>query len=189
MEEPKYRICFKEAILVPKHEGWAKDVVSALMIVFFAGAILLTILGGNPFSGFTLSTWACVVFALAFLIGQSGSRWSPSDTELVFYSDRMVHYRSKRYYTRKKSRREYYIFYYKDITRILYRENIHKMDIFGKMEGVFYTYTKDGNLPQDPSYHKTTDGFTRFYTTMEPDIDFVGILETYTPVKVERVNA
>lgn len=51
------------------------------------------------------------------------------------------------------------------------------------------TITKDGSLPEKPTYHRTTDGgICYFYTTEEPEIDFVSEIEKHSPIKVQIVE-
>lgn len=190
MEEPNYKLAFQEGILVPKYESRAKDMIKLLLTVSLALGILLTLLPQRDIPrGITILLWACVLISVLYLLSHSGHRWVPSECELWFYEDRLVHYRPKRYYSRKKARREYYVFQYQDIKSCIYRSVVQKVDIFGVLEGIYYDYDEHGHLSGEPSYHKTVDALTRFYVTFEPDIDFIEIIEKHSPVKVEISNS
>lgn len=73
---------------------------------------------------------------------------------------------------------------YRDVKECTYRVQNHKILFLGKIEGIFYQYNRDGTLKEKPSYHKTTDSGTYFYTVFEPEIDFVKEIEEHTPLKV-----
>ena len=65
------------------------------------------------------------------------------------------------------------------------KDIVKKINLYGVYEGILYKYKKDGTLNTPPSYHRTVDSICNFYTVFEPDIDFVKIIETYTPIKIE----
>ncbi len=186
MQEPNYKLAFKEIILVSKNESKTKDIVKFLVMFFIFGGIGLSLLvGENIFSEFSFIVWVCILSGVVYLVKHSGNKQLSSDCELWFYDDRIVQYRPKVYYSKKMTRREYYIFLYKDIEKCWYRTTSGKIDIFGVVEQIFYDYDKNGNLKDKPSYHKTINSMNNFYVTLEPDIDFVKIIETHSPIKVE----
>ena len=186
MKEPNYKLVFKERILVPKCENKTKDIIKGLLFFFVVASIILSlIVGENIFTEFSFIVWVCILSSVWYLYKNSGYEKVPSDCELWFYDDQIIQYRPKRYYSRRKIRKEYYIFLYKDIKKCCYRTQTGKINIYGVLEGIFYDYDKNGNLEQKPSYHKTVDAISNFYVTLEPDIDFVKIIETHSPIKVE----
>ena len=77
---------------------------------------------------------------------------------------------------------------YKEIEKIVYITDTHRINIYGMVEGTWYEYKKDGSLPEKPSYHKMTDSLAYFYTNEAPEVDFVEVFEKYTPVKVTIQN-
>jgi hypothetical protein len=119
------------------------------------------------------------------LIQQGGYERRPSPCELWFYDDYLVQYCERRYYNKRNIRREYYKFYYKDISRCVYRTVVNKIDIYGVVEATFYKYDMNGNLPSLPVKHKTVDSISVFYTVFEPNIDFVKEIEEHSPIKVQ----
>ncbi len=113
---------------------------------------------------------------------------SPSPFELRFYSDHLIIYREKLYCNRKLSRKKYDKLLYKDIRQCEYRMISGKIIFFGIVESIWYDYNENGSLPQRPTYHKTTDGNSYFYTTEEPGIDFVAEIEDHSPIQVVMLD-
>lgn len=186
MQEPNFKLVFKESVSVPKHEGVGNTIVKVLLLSFvLIGAIMSLMLGENIFKELSLQIWVCILIGVGYWIKNSGYVRVPSECELWFYDDRLVQFRSKRYYTKKTIRQEYRSFLYKDIKKCLYRRTTEQIHISGIVEGTYYNYDKNGMLGVEPSYHKVVDAGTYFYITLEPNIDFVNIIETYSPLKVE----
>ncbi len=108
--------------------------------------------------------------------------------EIRFYDDYLILYREKKHYGSGIQRKMYDKFYYKDIHKCQYRTETKRINIYGKVEGKWYDYNKDGSLPTQPTYHKTTDSLDYFYTIFAQDIDFVKEIEEHSPIKVEIEN-
>lgn len=187
--DPKYVLKFNESAWIPK-----KNTKQILLLKRFVwGAVAVCLIGSFLFKDNLF--WELSFYAKATLIGLffgtlfvNARAKGPKPLEIRFYEDYLVLYRENRYYNPKMSRMEYNKFMYKDIKEIRYRPETHRINIYGVVEGKWYTYNKDGSLPQKPSYHKTTDSLSYFYTNEAPEIDFVAEFEKYTPVKVTIEN-
>jgi hypothetical protein len=185
-DDPNYVLKFNDGVMAPKKESAAKDVVKILLMFFcFLLLILLFAFGFDALNEIPLMVWVCVLLGIGVLIQQGGYERRPSPCELRFYDDYLVQYCERRYYNRRNIRKEYYKFYYKDISRCVYRTVVNKMDIYGVVEATFYKYDKNGNLPSTPCKHKTVDSISVFYTVFEPNIDFVKEIEEHSPIKVQ----
>lgn len=185
MEKPNYVLKANEAVLVPKNDNpWLGRLKKAVWII--VGIIILgsIIFQDNIFSELN---WSAQVMLIVLAIGLTftgGSHRVPSPFEIWFYDDYLIVYREKHYYSRKVSRKEYDKFFYKDIQKIQFRKTTQRINIYGVVEGIWYNYNKDGTLPEKPTYHKTTDSICFFYTSAEPDVDFVAEIEKHSPIKV-----
>lgn len=185
MENPNYILKFHDGRVVPKNESKPYLIVRNLFYFFLA----ITIIGSIAFGKFLLAetsftAWGCILVTVVYLFRNGGSTREPCYTELWFYDDYFVQYVPRHYYSKKNIRREYYKMFYKDIKECIYRTNTGKFDFFGLIEGTFYKFDKNGQIEEKPSYHKTVDAITKFYTTFEPDINFVAEIETHSPIKV-----
>lgn len=113
---------------------------------------------------------------------------APQPFSIRFYDDCLVLHRPKRYYSPRLSRMEIDCFPYQKIQKIQYRTQTQKLCIYGTVEGTWFNYRKDGTLSPQPSYHKTTDSFSYFYTSASPEIDFVAEIQAHTPIRVEVID-
>lgn len=185
MEEPYYVLRAYEGVRVPKNDTLALYYLKkAVWWIIILLVVLSLIFKDNLFRA--MNAGALVLLVCVFLRVRTLTKeaFVPSPFEIRFYADYMVIYREKYYYHTKLSRKQYDKFYYKDIRQCLYKKISHRMNIFGIVEGIWYDYRKDGTVPDQPTYHKTTDSMCYFYTNMAPDIDFVAELERHIPVKV-----
>lgn len=186
MENPKYVLKFKEGNMVPKHESFVKDIIKILFYMYLVILVFGSILSGSfLFMEMSLSAKMCFFMVIGYLLKTRGYERKPSPCELWFYDDYLILFRPRVYYTKRNIRQEYYKYFYKDIKKCEYRTVVKKMNLYGVYEGIYYKYKKDGSLTAKPTYHRTVDSICRFYTVFEPNIDFVKIIETYTPIKVE----
>lgn len=189
MNNPNYVLKANEAVLVPKKDANAfVKLKPAIWAV--AGVILLAsfIFGENIFNELS---WTVRVLLVALIMGTfflNSDERVPSPFEIWFYDDYLVLYREKHYYSKKVTRKEYDKFYYKDIKKCQFRTATQRINFFGVVEGIWYNYNKDGTLPAQPSYHKTTDSIRYFYTTYATNVDFVREIESHSPVKVVVEN-
>ena len=190
METPNYILKFNDGLMAPKKESLTKDIVKTLFILFCALLLLcVAVFGLEVLKEFPVTVWICVLITIISLKSQGGYERKPSPCELRFYDDYLIQYCERRYYSKRNIRKEIYKFYYKDITRCLYRKNINKIDIFGIVEATFYKYDKAGMVQEKPCKQIKTDSISVFYTVFEPEIDFVKEIETHSPIQVEWENS
>jgi hypothetical protein len=186
MDSPNYVLKFNDGLMAPKKESVIITIVKILLMIFVAVFfILLIILGSEVFNKIPFVIWLGVILGIVFLKQQGGYERRPSPCELWFYDDYLVQYCERRYYSKNNIRREYYKFFYKDVSKCLYRTVVNKIDIYGVVEATFYKYDKDGNVVSTPCFHKVADSISVFYTVFEPNIDFVKEIETHSPIKVQ----
>lgn len=189
MEHPDYVLRAEEAVLVPKKDTEILvKLKPAVWIVIGIIIILSFIFGDNIYKELSWTARGLLVaLAMGIFFVNSDER-VPSPFEIWFYGDYLVIYREKHYYSRKVTRKEYDKFYYKDIKQCQFRTVTQRINFYGIVEGIWYNYRKDGTLPLEPTYHKTTDSIRYFYTMYAKNIDFVREIEAHSPVRVEIQN-
>lgn len=189
MQEPNYILKANEAVIVPKaNTGGIAKIRTAIWIIVAIIIIGSFVLGNNIFSELS---WTVRALLISLVIGTffiNTSERVPSPFEMWFYDDCLVLYREKHFYSKKITRKEYDKFFYKDIRECQYQARTKRINISGVVEGIWYNYRKDGSLPSEPSYHKTTDSIRYFYTTFAREIDFVKEIESHSPIKVNIEN-
>lgn len=186
MEHPLYTLRFTDGIMKPKKESAART-VSIVLLCVMGGIFLLFVLafGFEIIKEFSLPTLALLVYSIGVLVSQSGREMAQTPCELQFYGDYLIQFCPRRYYNRKKIRQEYYKFYYRDITRCVYRADKKHICFTGKVDAVFYSYSKNGALSGTPKRHAAANFSSSFYTGFAPEINFVQEIETHSPLHVE----
>ena len=184
--QPNYVLKANEGNLVPKNESQTLRFIKKAVWVIVGIIVICSLIIQDGLFGEI--TWGTRILLISLAIGSlflgGGSTIVPSPFEIWFYDDYLVLYREKEYFNRKLSRKRYDKFSYKDVRRCEYRSVCQRIVIYGIVEGIWYDYNKDGTLPVMPTYHKTTDSMDTFYTTEEPNIDFVAEIENHSPIKV-----
>lgn len=183
METPNYVIKTHETVSMPTGNNQPFATLRIVVWVIIAVIILGSfVFGDNLFSELS---WTARMILIALAIGISF--WRPkskpvaSPLEIRFYSDYLVVFREKRYYSRKVSRKEYNKFFYSDISKIEYDYRIKRLDFIGKIDAMWFNYNKDGSVPQNPSYHRIVDGGICYFYVNGNDADTIlKCLEEYT---------
>jgi hypothetical protein len=183
MDSPKYVIKTHETVSMPTGNNQPFATLRIVVWVIIAVIILGSfVFGDNLFSELS---WTARMILIALAIGISF--WGPksesvaSPLEIRFYSDYLVVFREKRYYSRKVSRKEYNKFFYSDISKIEYDYRIKRLDFIGKIDAMWFNYNKDGSVPQNPSYHRVVDGGICYFYVNGNDTDTIlKCLEEYT---------
>jgi hypothetical protein len=183
MSNPNYVIETHETVSMPtgKNQPFAtlRIVVWVIIAVIILGSFVF---GDNLFSELS---WTARMILIALAIGTVfwGPKSEPvaSPLEIRFYSDYLVVFREKRYYSRKVSRKEYNKFFYSDISKIEYDYRIKRLDFIGKIDAMWFNYNKDGSVPQNPTYHRIVDGGICYFYVNGNDADTIlKYLEEYT---------
>lgn len=183
MDSPKYVIKTHETVSMPTGNNQPFATLRIVVWVIIAVIILGSfVFGDNLFSELS---WTARMILIALAIGISfwGPKSEPvaSPLEIRFYSDYLVVFREKRYYSRKVSRKEYNKFFYSDISKIEYDYRIKRLDFIGKIDAMWFNYNKDGSVPQNPSYHRIVDGGICYFYVNGNDADTIlKCLEEYT---------
>ena len=183
MDSPKYVIKTHETVSMPTGNNQPFATLRIIVWVIIAVIILGSfVFGDNLFSELS---WTARMILIALAIGISfwGPKSEPvaSPLEIRFYSDYLVVFREKRYYSRKVSRKEYNKFFYSDISKIEYDYRIKRLDFIGKIDAMWFNYNKDGSVPQNPSYHRIVDGGICYFYVNGNDADTIlKCLEEYT---------
>jgi hypothetical protein len=183
-EQPNYVLSFNEGVLVPKKNKYSfmKKAVIAIIVILVIGSIIFQ---DNLFLELDWTTRILLIGIALSVLFTGGSQRVSSPMEIQFYNDYLILYREKRYYSKKVTRKMFDKFYYKDISQCQYKTTSKRINIFGTVEGIWFNYNKDGSLPDKPTYHRTTvGGIDYFYTSQEPNIDFVKEIEAHSPIKV-----
>ena len=180
MSEPKYILKANERVLIPKNNSFALYIVKKALWIIIAVLVIASLaLRVNLFSEMSLGIKCLFVGLVILVIYKGGNKPQPSPFEMRFYEDYLVIYREKHYYDRKTSKMEYNKMYYTDIRDCDFNKKIERVTLHGVVEGTWYNYKKDGTLPQEPNYHKTTDSQCYFYTTFAQNIDIVAEIEQH----------
>ena len=129
-EKPNYVLKANEGVLVPKNENLV-PIKKAVWII-----VGLIILGSFIFQDHLFSelTWSAriMLIVLAILVSfAGGTKMVPQPFEIWFFDDYLIVYREKNYYSKKLIRKEYNKFFYKDISKCIYRTTSEKFTIFG----------------------------------------------------------
>lgn len=183
MDSTKYVIKTHETVSMPTGNNQPFATLRIVVWVIIAVIILGSfVFGDNLFSELS---WTARMILIALAIGISfwGPKSEPvaSPLEIRFYSDYLVVFREKRYYSRKVSRKEYNKFFYPDISKIEYDYRIKRLDFIGKIDAMWFNYNKDGSVPQNPSYHRIVDGGICYFYVNGNDADTIlKCLEEYT---------
>lgn len=132
-EKPNYVLKANEGVLVPKNENLV-PIKKAVWII-----VGLIILGSFIFQDHLFSelTWSAriMLIVLAILVSfAGGTKMVPQPFEIWFFDDYLIVYREKNYYSKKLIRKEYNKFFYKDISKCIYRTTSEKFTIFGILE-------------------------------------------------------
>lgn len=186
METPNYVLTFNDGFMSPQKESIAKDIVSYMLVL--SGILMLAVaifFGLEALKEIPVTVWLCLAVGIMYLVSQGGCVRCPSPCELWFYDEYLVQYCERRYYSKRNIRKEYYKFFYKDITKCVYRTEVKKFDIYGVVEATFYKYDKNGNVGAVPCKHLKAEAVSVFYTVFEPTIDFVDEIEMHSPIRIE----
>lgn len=183
VEQPKYVLRFNEAVLVAKES----KIITIRRSIWVIAAII--IIASFIFRENMLRelSWPVRVILFSLCIGTlfiPGRERKPFPMEVRFYDSYLVVYREKYVYSKRLSRKMIDKFMYSDIHEIMFRKRAQRINIYGVVEGIWYNYNRDGTLPEAPTYHKTTDSISYFYTMFAQDVDFVKEFERHCPVKV-----
>ena len=150
--------------------------------------VLSLLLQNNFFEELSIWTNILLIVLCVSTCNLGGKKKTPSPLEIRFYGDYLVIFRGKHYYNARLTRQEYDKLYYKDIKKIEYRVRTKKVVFGGIVEGTFYNYQKDGTVSSTPSYHKTVDGISYFYTDFLRNGNIVDVIEEHSPLKVTVVD-
>ncbi|GFP74239.1 hypothetical protein [Clostridium fungisolvens] len=191
MNTPNYVLKTNEALLVPKDESGSHAFIRRTVLIIVSILLIFSfVFHGNLFSPISWGVRLLLIF-----VGIKAYLWTnnervPSPIQLQFYDDYIIVYREKHYYNKNHIRKEIFKFYYKDIETCKFRTATERINIIGVVEGIFYDYNKDGSLPNEPTYHRTTDGgICFFYTSAAPEVDFVAEIENHSSIKVVIENS
>lgn len=184
-EHPYYILRTNEKVMIPKNDSKLLYYLRKSIIVICVIIIIWSIFA-QKFILFDLNSASVIslIIGVIAVFSLSEKKEQAAPLELQFYKDYLIVYKRKHYYDTKLSRMEFDKFYYKDITKCQYKAISKRILIFGKVEGTWYNYKNDGTVSLQPSYHKTTESMSSFYTDIAPEIDFVKEIESHSPIKV-----
>lgn len=183
---PNYELKARERELIPKNETTIYLIIKRI-VYFVIGVIVIgsILLHENLLAELSGTSKVILFVLVVHVITKGGHIQTAIPFEIWFYDDYMIVYREKVYYSKNDQRKSYDKFFYKDIHKIQYQKKSNRINIFGITEWKYYKYKKDGTLPDKPTKHRKVDGSCYFYPIKEDGIDFVGILEKYTMMKME----
>lgn len=186
MEKPNYVLKAKESVVTFTNKNAVMEAAVIGGIIVVGIVLIVSLLAQLP----AMLSWGMVLLLLLLfgrLVGWSfvgrNSLTTPSPFEIWFYDDHLVIHREKINISKKLSAKTYDKLYYKDIQKCEYKMISAQIIFTGRVESVWYNYNKDGSLPQEPTYHETTDK-SSFNLTEGPDIDFVVEIESHSSLKV-----
>lgn len=183
METPNYVLRAKEGVIVPKGvlQGFFRKVVMAIAAILIIGSLVFK---ENLLKELSWPARILLIILLIKVASPSRLRLA-SPIEIRFYSDYLLVYRENYYYAENLSRMEYNKFYYIDIVKCIYNTETHQIFIYGTEEAKWYDYNKDGSLPYQPTFYRIIENAAfSFHVGFSPEIDYKGIIERYSPIKV-----
>ena len=188
MDAPKYVLETNEAVLIPQKLSKAEETISKVV-----GVILGAILGASllfrenllrEFHWTTLCLLVCLVVAI--LLSREKKEMVASPVELRFYDEYMVLYRPKRYYTKKVTRREVNTMKYSDITKCLYKKDVHRIHFYSTVDAKWYNFDYDGTVGDVPDYDRVVEDTLLYIDTACADAEsIIKEIEAHSPIKVE----
>src|SRR5690554_485231 len=140
MDSPKYVIKTHETVSMPTGNNQPFATLRIVVWVIIAVIILGSfVCGDNLLSELS---WSGRMILIALAIGISyflpKSDTVSSTIEIRFYSNYLVVFRDKRYYSRKLSRKEYNKFFYSHIPKIQYDYRIKRLDFIRKIDAMWF---------------------------------------------------
>ncbi len=140
----------------------------------------------NGFS--VLSVLLFIILMIAFLFWSlfGGKTIRSSDpVEFHFYDDHLVFFRPIRRYSYSASRQEKYTINYSAISELTYQKKDKHIRILGDIHFIWHKLDANNQLIEPPQRDEFLTEFGCFsWLADDVDIDFVSIVERYTPIKV-----
>lgn len=191
MEEPKYVYKTNEKVDKPVSDSSVYSGIRIATWIIVGLIIICSLIFQSNLLG--EMSWTTRMIFIALVIGgifcHPKTQPTPSEMELWFYDDYFVVYKSNIYYDAKSSHREYFKFYFSDVSGMNYNCFTKRFNIYGKVDATFYKYNKDGTLPNEPYYHRITDGgICYFYVFDNDEKEIINMMETYVGQKVQILN-
>lgn len=186
---PNYVMKLTEAVWMPKDKDTPLHRVKVAVWVILAIIVIASLIFRE--SIFKALNWQVRVLLIILCIGTffvGGHKKERSEMEIRFYDDRLVIYREKFYCYGSVYQKEYNIVPYDGIKEVVFRNETKRLNINGMIEGIWYKYRKDGTVPDEPTYHKTTDSIVYFYTDFMSEEDFIRDFEAHCPIKITIHN-
>ena len=188
--EAKEIVVFKDGRMTAKNDSKIYEIMKKIFLIF----LIILLVGSFLFKEFLFANestpiWICLFIVIGYLVKNGGHERVECLSELQFYDDYLVFYVPKHHIKRGKDQMEIQKIFYKDVTRCEFRTNTRKMVICGMLEESHYEYDKNGNVKENPSYHKNYDGMIKFYTIFDVEHNFKQIIEKNSPLKVEYQNS
>lgn len=185
MDRPNFVLKTDELVRVPQRESkaffWLKVVACAVVFLLIVFSLVF---GENMLSEMTWGTKALFFVLLVAVFLSDKKKKVHSQIEIRFYDDYLDVYREKLFYNRMISKKEHNKIYYKDVKKSVYRTSTNRMNFYGMIEGIWYNYKSNGELPDKPSYHKTVDTICYFYVEESQKDFIVSEIEAHSPLKV-----
>ena len=167
----------------PGSAGKQKTVFQILLVVLFAGSFLF---GENLFS--TLSWLVRIMLIGLFfkLMFTETQEFVTYPIEIHFFDDGLRIDREYVYYNKKLQKKESCQFKYDDIRSCSYKKSSGMLLLMGDLYAVRYKYRADGTVGSTPDESKLEkSGMCFFYANADPNVDFVKVIESYSPIKVQ----
>lgn len=192
MNKPNYVLKTNEAALKRKE-------CSNVVKLFRVGVLVLVaiiVIGSFIFQENLLSelSWTsrCLLIAVAIeaiLLGKKKED-VPSPIEIQFYDDYLILYRPMRVYNKKVTRMEINKMMYSDIEKCVFKTQLQRVHIYGRVYATWYNFNAEGCVSQAPTYDRVVEDTLCFFRTLfATDIDFKKEIEGHSPIKVIVENS
>ena len=111
-------------------------------------------------------------------------KFVPSPMSIEFYEDRLIVHKPHNFYGKRNIRNDVTVMKYQDITRIIYKPDARRVEIYGNGSYTYTKYRSDGTLPDVPDKVRNFKGGIVFFDIRFTQVDVVNEIETHTPFKV-----
>ncbi len=185
MKEPNYILKTEELYLVSDEAKWFTQFRKKSPLLYIGYTIWRWWRGGFVFGNMMLFILGLLITTFWSWFGGKKIR-AAAPFELRFYDDYLVWHVPIRRYRDSKVVQETCSIKYSDITEFTYETGSKQFRVLGDMDRLFYKLDENNQIIK-PAYRDDffTDGIFTSFLADHVDIDFVGIVEAHSPIKVE----
>ena len=111
-------------------------------------------------------------------------KFVPSPISIEFYEDRLIVHKPHYIYGKRNIRKDVTVMKYADITKIIYKPDGHRIEIYGDGSYTYTKYRADGTLPDTPTKVRNFKGGLTYIDVRFAEVDVIKEIEEHTPFKI-----